>query len=207
MNKEVHKRHLTKQQKMAIKKKKRQRKIILLVVELLVLLILAAVLYGVSKLSKIEREDVPLENIEVNEGISEESQEIMKNYKTIALFGLDNRSNGNLSKGRSDVIMIANINNDTKEVKLCSVFRDSYLDVGNGSFRKCNAAYGNGGPEAAINMLNKNLDLAITDYVTVDFNAVVECVDLLVLSRFYSHRSEYEYKNHRQYSSLYLGTH
>ena len=48
-------------------------------VELLVLLILAAVLYGVSKLSKIKREDVPLENIEVNDGISEESQEIMKN--------------------------------------------------------------------------------------------------------------------------------
>lgn len=103
----------------------------------------------------------------------------MKSYTTIALFGLDNRSNGNLSKGRSDVIMIANINNDTKEVKLCSVFRDSYLDTGDGSFKKCNAAYAKGGPEAAINMLNKNLDLSITDYVTVDFNAVVECVDLL----------------------------
>ena len=68
---------------------------------------------------------------------------------------------------------------DTKEVKLCSVFRDSYLDTGDGSFKKCNAAYAKGGPEAAINMLNKNLDLSITDYVTVDFNAVVECVDLL----------------------------
>lgn len=74
--------------------------------------------------------------------------------------------------------MIANINNDTKEVKLCSVFRDSYLDTGDGSFKKCNAAYAKV-VEAAINMLNKNLDLSITDYVTVDFNAVVECVDLL----------------------------
>ena len=141
MSKEVRRRPLTKQQKMAIKKKKRQQKIVLLVIEILVLLILAGVLFMVSKLSRIEREEVPLENIEVNEGISEESQEIMKGYTTIALFGLDNRSNGNLSKGRSDVIMIANINNDTKEVKLCSVFRDSYLDTGDGSFKKCNAAY------------------------------------------------------------------
>ena len=178
-NRQKNHKALTKKQKEAIRRKKRQRKIILLIVEILVVLILAIALFLISKLGKIERQEVPLENIEVNEGISEESKEIMKSYTTIALFGLDNRSNGNLSKGRSDVIMIANINNDTKEVKLCSVFRDSYLDTGDGSFKKCNAAYAKGGPEAAINMLNKNLDLSITDYVTVDFNAVVECVYLL----------------------------
>ena len=178
-NRQKNHKALTKKQKEAIRRKKRQRKIILLIVEILVVLILAIALFLISKLGKIERQEVPLENIEVNEGISEESKEIMKSYTTIALFGLDNRSNGNLSKGRSDVIMIANINNDTKEVKLCSVFRDSYLDTGDGSFKKCNAAYAKGGPEAAINMLNKNLDLSITDYVTVDFNAVVECVDLV----------------------------
>ena len=165
-NRQKNHKALTKKQKEAIRRKKRQRKIILLVVEILVVLILAIALFLISKLGKIERQEVPLENIEVNEGISEESKEIMKSYTTIALFGLDNRSNGNLSKGRSDVIMIANINNDTKEVKLCSVFRDSYLDTGDGSFKKCNAAYAKGG-------------LSITDYVTVDFNAVVECVDLL----------------------------
>ena len=178
-NGEIRKRPLTKRQKAIMRKRRIQRRVILLIIELLVLLILAVILFAVSKLGKIKREEVPLENIEVNDGLSEETQEIMSQYTTIALFGLDNRSNGNLSTGRSDVIMIANINNDTKEVKLCSVFRDSYLDIGNGSFRKCNAAYSNGGPEAAINMLNKNLDLSITDYVTVDFNAVVECVDLL----------------------------
>ena len=149
-NHQVRRKPMTRRQKEAIRKKKRQRRILLLVIEVLVLLVLAGILFLVSKLGKIERQEVPLENIEVNEGISEESQEIMKNYTTIALFGLDNRSNGNLSKGRSDVIMIANINNDTKEVKLCSVFRDSYLDTGDGSFKKCNAAYAKGGPEAAI---------------------------------------------------------
>ena len=162
------------------RKKKQQKKIVIVAVEVLVLLILAAVLFVVVKLSRIEKDtSFDKDAVGINEGISSESQEIMAGYTTIALFGLDNRSNGNLSKGNSDVIMIASINNDTHEVKLVSVYRDSYLDTGGGTYRKCNSAYANGGPEQAVTMLNRNLDLDITDYVTVDFNAVVECVDLL----------------------------
>lgn len=180
MSKETEKRPMTKKQRAAIRKKRQQKKVMLVVAEILALLILAVVLFVVIKLSKIEKDtSFDASDIEMNEGLSEESQEIMENYTTIAMFGLDNRSNGNLSKGNSDVIMIASINNDTKEVKLVSVYRDSYLDIGNNTYRKCNAAYANGGPEQAISMLNTNLDLNITDYVTVDFNAVVECVDLL----------------------------
>lgn len=174
------KKPLTKSQRAAIRKKQKQKKIIILVVELLVLLLLAAALFVVVKLSRIEKDSSFSESdIAVNEGLSAESQEIMSEYTTIALFGLDNRSNGNLSSGRSDVIMVASINKSTHEVKLSSVYRDTYLDTGSGKYRKCNAAYSSGGPEQAINMLNTNLDLNITDYVTVDFNAVVECVDLL----------------------------
>ena len=179
MSREVNKKPVTKQRKMANKKKQRKKRIILVAAEIVILLVLLLVVWAVKKLSIIEKNEVPIENIEINEGISEESQAIMEEFTTVALFGLDNRSNGNLSSGRSDVIMIATINNNTKEVKLCSVYRDTYLDTGSGKFQKCNAAYSKGGPEQAINMLNRNLDLAITDYVTVDFNAVVECVDLL----------------------------
>lgn len=179
MSKDVRK-PMTRKQREAIRRKKRQKKIALLVTELVVLLILALALFIVVKLSRIEKDSSFNESdLEMNEGISAESQEIMSDYTSIALFGLDNRSNGNLSSGRSDVIMIANINNKTHEVKLVSVYRDTYLDIGGGKYRKCNAAYSDGGPEQAINMLNTNLDLNITDYVTVDFNAVVECVDLL----------------------------
>lgn len=180
MGNQTQKKPLSPKQKAAIRKKKKQKKILLVVLELLVLVVLAVVLFIVVKFSKIQKDSsFDQENVEVNEGLSQESQEIMDNYTTIALFGLDNRSNGNLSKGNSDVIMVASINNSTHEVKLCSIFRDSYLDIGNNTYRKCNAAYANGGPEQAVSMLNKNLDLNISDYVTVDFNAVVECVDLL----------------------------
>lgn len=180
MNSKEEKKPLTKKQKAALQKKKQKKRILIVALEVLVLLILAVVLFVVVKLSKIGKDvNFNKENVAVNEGISSESQEIMNDYTTIALFGLDNRSNGNLSKGNSDVIMIASINNKTHEVKLVSVYRDSYLDIGNSVFKKCNSAYAAGGPEQAISMLNTNLDLNISDYVTVDFNAVVECVDLL----------------------------
>lgn len=157
----------------------RKRRNTIFIIEIVLLLVLAIVLFLVSKLQRIEKTQLDMDKVVVNEDIPEESVKIMEGYQTIALFGLDNRSNGQLSNGRSDVIMLANINNDTKEVKLVSVYRDSYLDIGDGSFRKCNAAYAKGGPEQAISMLNVNLDLNITDYVTVDFNSIIECIDLL----------------------------
>lgn len=180
MGKVEEKKPMSKRQRAAIQKKRKQRRVLIFGIEILVLIVLAVVLFVVVKLSRIEKDTSFDEgDIEVNEGLSAESKELMENYTTVALFGLDNRSNGNLSKGNSDVIMIASIDNDTHDVKLVSVYRDSYLDIGDGTYRKCNAAYANGGPAQAINMLNANLDLNITDYVTVDFNAVVECVDLL----------------------------
>jgi len=166
--------------KTGTKKSKQKNKIILIVVELIVLIVLAVALYGISKLNKIDRdEDFVKEDVEVNEDIQSETIEVMDNFKTIAVFGLDNRSNGNLSSGNSDVIIIVTIDNDTKEVKMCSVYRDTYLDIGGGKFRKANSAFTSGGAQSAISMLNKNFDLNISDYVTVDFNAVVECIDLL----------------------------
>lgn len=158
---------------------KTKKKIILLVGEILLLVILAVVFFVLTKLSKIEKNNLNLENVTINEDLSDETMELMSDYQTIALFGLDNRNNNSLSKGRSDVIMLANINRSTHEVNLVSIYRDTYLDTGNDIYEKCNAAYARGGPEQALSMLNSNLDLAITDYVTVDFNAIIECIDLL----------------------------
>ena len=81
-------------------------------------------------------------------------------------------------------MIIASINNDTKKVKLVSVYRDTYLRIGedsegNGQYDKANAAYKKGGPEQFLSMLNTNLDLNVTDFVSVDFQAVAEAVELL----------------------------
>ena len=90
-------------------KTKRRNKIILIIVELIVLAILAVVLYAVSKLGKIEKTEIKEEEVIVNEDIESETVEVMNQFRTIAVFGLDNRSNGNLSSGNSDVIILVSI--------------------------------------------------------------------------------------------------
>ena len=161
------------------KKTKKRRRVILLIAEIILILLLTLLLFAVVKLSKIQKTKLDMDQVAINEDLSSETMHAMSDYLTVALFGLDNRTNNSLYKGRSDVIMLANINNKTHEVQLVSIYRDTYLDTGSGVFEKCNAAYAKGGPEQALSMLNTNLDLAITDYVTVDFSAIVECVDLL----------------------------
>ena len=125
----------------------------------------------------MERVHINEENIVFNESV-EENQE-MKGYRNIALFAVDSRK-GKLGKGqRTDTIMIASINQDTGDVKLCSVYRDTYLNLGNDKYNKANAAYAQGGPEQALNMLNWNFDMNITEYITVGFDALIEVIDAL----------------------------
>ena len=162
-------------------KKRKKAKMITFAIEAVVLLVLLLVLYVLNRterFSKVIYNDEVVEN-SVNE-LTEETLEAMEEYTNIALFGLDTRQAGSLGKGnRSDTIMIASINNKTKDVKIVSLYRDSYLNLANDKYRKCNEAYSVGGPEQAVAMLNMNLDLNIDQYMSVDFLAVSEVVDLL----------------------------
>lgn len=159
--------------------KKKQKRIILFIVEILVLAVLVAILYTVLKTGNIQKITVNEDNIttELNENVI--NNEALKGYRNIALFGVDSRDGG-LGKGtRSDTIIIASINEDTGDIKLCSVYRDTYMNLSNDSYNKCNSAYAKGGPEQAIIMLNMNLDLNITDYVTVGFEGLTQTIDAL----------------------------
>ena len=159
------------------KAQRKKRRRIILIVEIIVLLLLLLVAYVWLKMGLINHDvDFNEEDVAVND-LDEASTEALKGYKNFALFGVDNRKMGVYESGNSDTIIICSVNMDTKEVKLTSVFRDTLLDIGDDRIKKCNAAYSNGGPEAAISMLNRNLDLNIKDYVAVDFKALVDVVD------------------------------
>lgn len=161
------------------RRQRRKRKLILFIVEVLVILILLAALFVIIKLNKLNNTG-DLDEDKLNINIDAKTQELLDGYTNIALFGIDNRSTGKYESGNSDCIMIASINNDTKEVRLISVYRDSFLAVDDDDdLRKLNAAYAKGGPTGAVAALNKNLDLDIKEYVAVDFNVVMEVVDAL----------------------------
>ena len=156
-----------------------------MIAEICILLISVVVMYVVvTTTDEVEHKDIDREQIIINEEVKEthekeEKQKISKGYRNIALFGVDARD-GQLGRGtRSDSIIIASINQDTQEIKLVSVFRDTFLNLSNDTYNKCNAAYAQGGPEQAISMLNTNLDLDITDYVTVGFGGLIDSVNAL----------------------------
>lgn len=138
----------------------------------------SGVVYVAAKLGQLDTQEIPKEDIIINDGV-EQLASLGEGYLNVALFGVDSRE-GDLEKNtRTDCIIVASLNKETKEIKMASVYRDTLLDLSEGTLQKCNAAYSFGGPKQAINMLNMNLDLDIQNYVTVDFGVVAEVVDLL----------------------------
>ena len=169
-----------KKKKKISKRQKQRRKLLVFGVEVLCLLLLLGILYVWSLWSKISVDpEFTDSEAGINEDLGDDTLLKLEGYTNIAIFGLDNRGNGNYDQGNSDVIMIASINNDTKEVKLVSVYRDTYLNVGKGKYSKANSAYSKGGAKQAVQMLNTNLDLNIKEYMCVDWAAVVEAIDAL----------------------------
>lgn len=150
------------------------------IVLFVVFLILTIGYVSANKSYKYNQMDIrPIKNSDlvVNEGVKEQT----KGYTTIALYGVDSRDS-NLDTGtNSDAIILLSINKDTKEVKMVSVYRDTLLQIQSDSqtTHKVNYAYQLGGALMSINTLNANLDLAISDYITVDFNAMADIINTL----------------------------
>ena len=145
------------------------------------LVILGALLAGLYVYSKVDKVDSTgkIEEKDADIDLDSETAEVLKGYTNIAIFGLDNRHNGKYDGGNSDCIMIASINNDTKKVKLLSIYRDTFLSTKEGAYNKINSAYATGGARGAVAALNRNLNLDITNYISVDFRALVDAVDLI----------------------------
>ena len=143
------------------------------IVKLVLLLIAAGILLIVWwRFSRLNH--VSLTDIFTNEGAVSPS-----GYREFVIYGVDSREGKLTEEAHSDTIILCSMNESTKEIRMVSVYRDTYLDNTNGEYRKATECYYFGGPSRSVNMLNKNLDLDLHDYITVDFNAVVKAVDLI----------------------------
>jgi LCP family protein required for cell wall assembly len=161
------------------KKRKRRRLIALFVAECFALAAIFGYASFLRRWNQIQRPQ--FNEVEIkNNDISQDTVEQMKGYWTIAIFGVDARDKSLTKSTNADVNLICNINLDTGEIKLVSVYRDSYLNISkNGSYNKINQAYFIGGPEQAVSALNRNLDLNITDYMTFNWKAVADAINVL----------------------------
>lgn len=177
------------------KRKGRGLKIALIIL-LLIIVIIAAIFGGAywyveDKLGKMQQVKISDEELQINN----EVEESLSGYRNIAIFGVDSRSS-NLGKGnRSDCIIIASINEKTKEVKLASVYRDTYVQIQGHGLDKINHAYSYGEAPLALGTLNTNLDLNVKEFVTVNFDAVAEAVDELGGVQINVEQNEIEYLN------------
>lgn len=148
-------------------------------VVLLLLFILVCVIYVKNyarmKYNEMDINEISEDQLLVNEGVKDETQ----GYRSIALYGVDSRDENTDAGTNSDCIIIVSIDEDTKEIKLVSVYRDTLMQIASGSgvTQKVNYAYQVGGAVTAINTLNTNLDMNITDYVAVDFSAMASIID------------------------------
>ena len=126
-----------------------------------------------SKLDKVEYTNLTRSDIQINDNIENE----LASYRNIALLGIDARKDTFGTGNRSDCIMILSLNTKTNDVKIASVYRDTYLDIEGYGLDKVTHAYSYGGPQLALNTLNKNLDLNITEFVAINFDTVRTAVD------------------------------
>lgn len=173
------------------KKKNKALKVIGIILLILIIIIvgvgIGAYSYITSKLNKMQQVNINVDELDVNESLT--------GYRNIALFGVDSRDS-NLGKGnRSDCIIIASINEKTKDIKLISVYRDTYVQIEGHGLDKITHAYSYGEAPLAIKTLNTNLDLNIKEFVTVNFDLVAEAVDALGGVQITIEQAELQYIN------------
>jgi LCP family protein required for cell wall assembly len=172
-------------------KKMRRRKIIF-GIEITVLLILSGILFVYAwinrSMDKMNQDTLDSSQIQINSEVKANTDlSQMSGTQVIALVGVDARGveGSELAESmNSDTIILCCIDHDKQEIRMVSIMRDTWMNMAKYTdeyyeFDKANFAYNRGGPESMLSMLNTNLDFALTDYVTVNFKALADAIDVL----------------------------
>lgn len=183
---------VNRREKRVAKNKKKKKIKVILIIELILLVLAILALFFVffleNKLNKINRTEkltdeqagIVVENQEKEEKEASRLEKTGKRYETLVLFGVDSRQNSLDGGTNSDVMIICAIDNEKKQIRLLSIYRDTYMDNGREdgsiSLKRANSAYLHG-YQQAIRMINRNLDLDVKTYVTASFAAVTKAVD------------------------------
>lgn len=155
-------------------KGRKARRAITVILASAVVITAALVLFVFGSLSNINRIDIDESALGIDPNVAAQ----LDGYRNIAVLGVDARDMSDDTGSRTDSIIVASINEETDEVKLFSVFRDTYLYVGDEhGYDKITHAYAYDGPEGTLYTLNKNLDLDIDEVVIINWKAVADTVD------------------------------
>lgn len=142
-----------------------------------VLLVLLGVIVIIGKGKKENKKEQEKQISTTTETTTEQVKEKTEGTETFLIFGVDSREK-NLDKGtRSDSIIVVNMNHKTKEIRIASIFRDTYVAIEEHGMDKINHAHSYGGPQLAMDTVNQNFDLNAEKYLTINFRNVSELID------------------------------
>ena len=166
---------------------------------------LVRVFIGSNYDSYVQDKDFDDDAIIINSGA-----ETPKGNLTFAMIGVDARDEELTIGTMADSMIIVNVTPEGN-IRMASVYRDTYLlsrtQDGREVISKANSAYFRGGPLGTINLLNENFDMAITDYVVVNFSGLTNIIDLLGGLRLTVTEIERDTLNyHMEEQNLYAGT-
>lgn len=157
-----------------------KKKKLMIVGGIAAVIIAAAVIiwgYADSKVSKIQTTELDEEKLQISEEVEEELEELEDEYVNMAVFGVNIKSEKDAAVD-SDAVYVASLNTSTKEIKLMCVYGNAVMNH-NGQTIRMKDAYAEDGAESAIAVLNENLDLNIKKYVSINFKAMVDMIDIL----------------------------
>lgn len=165
---------------MSRKKSNKKKTVLKVILGILITLLIIIVAAGGTAFWYVSNKFGKMQQVKIDESqLSVSENKNLSEYRNVAIFGVDSRADDYGKGNRSDCIIIASINNKTHDVKLISVYRDTYVNIQGHGLDKITHAYSYGEAPLALKTLNENLDLNITEFVTVNFDSVSDAVDAL----------------------------
>lgn len=171
---------------MKTKRKKRGSRWKLFIALIIIIVMLLGVYVGKKifsyKISDLDHSSLYINDKLYNQISDNVAEEEYKKIRNIVLFGIDTQSkyDGQDEEGfigRSDTIIILSFNTLKKKIKIISIPRDTYVEIDGHGKDKINYAYAFGGAQLAVNTINKNFDLNIKEYITIDFAGLVNIIN------------------------------
>ena len=106
-------------------------------------------------------------------------EDLPETWWNILLLGTDNRYDIENGYSRTDSMIILSVNLSTKEAKLTSLMRDTWVPIEGHGNNRLNACTVFGGPSLLMSTINKQFGLKIDDYVLINITGLADVIDAL----------------------------
>ena len=117
------------------------------------------------------------QNSAISEIVEEETEPLLIKRTNILVLGNDSRPGE--TKSRSDTIMLVSLDQETNQLAILSIPRDTRVEIPGRGYDKINSAYYHGGPQLATEAVEELLNIQVDYYVSTNFEGFKNIIDIL----------------------------